>query len=55
MRVTFASSGAIELLGILTDTQEKIRGTVLAGSTELTISPAGLLDPDQVVAFTPIN
>jgi hypothetical protein len=55
MRVTFAPSGAIELLGILTDTQERGRGTVLAGSTELTISPAGVIDPDLVVAFTPIN
>jgi hypothetical protein len=54
-RVTFSTTGTIEFLGVRTGTQEKVRGTVAAGATEVTVSPAGVLDPAQVVVFTRIN
>jgi hypothetical protein len=54
-RVTIGSSGAIDFIGVRTDTQEKIRGSVAAGETTVTIVSDGALDPDQVVVFTQIN
>ena len=52
---TVARTGAIDFLGLRTDTQEKIHGTIAAGATEAVIASAGTLDPAQVVAFTRIN
>jgi hypothetical protein len=54
-RVTIGANGAIDFLGIRTDTQEKVRGSVAAGETTVTMSTDGALDPDQVVVFTQIN
>ena len=52
---TVARTGAIDFLGIRTDTQDKIHGTVAAAATEAVITSAGALDPAKVVAFTRIN
>ncbi len=50
-----SAEGAIDFLGVRLGTTEKLRGSVPAGSTEVTISSAGMLDPAKVVAFTRIN
>jgi len=52
---TVSTSGAIDFLGNRVSTGEKVRGSVPAGATEMTIGAAGVLDPAQVVAFTRIN
>jgi hypothetical protein len=54
-RVNYAWSGAIEFLAVRTDTQEKVRGSVPADDTVVTYTAAGVLDPAQVIVFTPIN
>jgi hypothetical protein len=55
LRYSVAMSGAIQILATLNDTGEKVRGEVAAGSIDVTTTPAGAVDPAQVVAFTPIN
>lgn len=52
---TVSPTGAIDFLGVRTATAEKVRGTIAAGSTVITLVSAGVLDPDQTVAFTRIN
>jgi hypothetical protein len=52
---TVSSDGAIDFLAVRTDTQEKVRGTIAFGSTEVTVESAGALDPARVVAFTQVN
>ena len=52
---TVSTTGAIDFLGFRLGTIEKLRGSVPAGSTEVTINSAGMLDPAKVVAFTRIN
>jgi hypothetical protein len=52
---TVSTSGAIDFLGNRVSTGEKVRGSVAAGATVMTIDAAGVLDPAQVVAFTRIN
>lgn len=52
---TVSSTGAIDFLGVRTATSEKVRGSVAAGSSVVTVVSAGVLDPDQTVVFTRIN
>jgi hypothetical protein len=52
---TASPDGAIDFLAVRLDTQEKVRGSVAAGATEVTTTTAGVLDPGQVVTFTRIN
>lgn len=52
---TVSSTGAIDFLGVRTVTSEKVRGSVAAGSSVVTVVSAGVLDPDQTVVFTRIN
>ena len=47
-----STTGAIDSRGVRADTQEKVRGPVPADGTDVTITPAGVLDPGQVVVFT---
>jgi hypothetical protein len=46
--------GAIEFFGVRTTTNERLRGTVAVGSTQVVLTTA-TVDPAQVVAFTRIN
>ncbi len=54
-KVTIGSTGAIDFFAIETDTSAKVRGAIAAGSTEVTLAPAGILDPANMVLFTRIN
>ena len=48
-------SGAIDFLGTRLSTQEKVRGSVAPGATEIVVSSDGALAPAQVIVFTRIN
>lgn len=50
-----APTGAIDFSGRRADTQEKVRGEVPAGATNVTVISGGMIDPAQVVVFTRIN
>lgn len=52
---TVSSTGAIDFLGVRLATGEKLHGTIAAGSTVVGLVSAGVLDPDQTVAFTRID
>ena len=50
-----APSGAIDFSGRRADTQEKVRGEIPAGQTNVNVISGGLLNPAQVTVFTRIN
>ncbi len=54
-KVTFSTSGTIEFLGTRTLTQERVLGSVAAGSSTVVVSSAASLPTSQVVAFTRVN
>jgi hypothetical protein len=53
--VNFSTTGGIDFIGYRIDTQEKIRGSVAADSTDVIITSAGVLGSAQTVVFTRIN
>jgi len=55
LEYALSEAGDIDFMGVYTDTNEKVRGTVPDGATEVTILSVEGLDLAQVVTFTRIN